>query len=124
MQSRAQFFKLKVEDMSDSCMRSLDLAISIGEDGFIQTQPYFKDPGLSRRLSVLSAHAFSTHTAWPRMMLQRAEKLSSSSSAQLYRDELVARLRRDNSLFRRGLMLRVVVWCFGFPYHFTLGGIA
>ena len=64
----------------------------------LQTAPSFKDPGLARRLTTLFAHAWSTHTAWPEMMIDRAVGLSSSGDAGVYRDELIARLTRDKCL--------------------------
>ena len=98
MRGLADFFVLKIEDVSTVQIRYLDLVLRRELDSIISL-PHLKDPALSRRLSRLSAHAIGIHSAWPKMMLNRIEALSSSSEAKCeYRIELTKRLMHDGCL--------------------------
>ena len=57
---------------------------------------FVKDASLSRRLSKESAHADEVHRAWPSMMSRGLANLTTVHLAlEMYRAELIRRLRRD-----------------------------
>lgn len=74
----AQQFELKTEDVSTVSVRYLDLNLVKDESGAIVCSPVYKDPGLARRLGPDSFHHPNVHRSWPRMLVDRAMKLSSS----------------------------------------------
>ena len=72
------------------------------DDDKLLISPFFKDPGLARRLSKHSAHAWSVHSSWPATMLKRLEKLTTCSDAlPVYRAELLRRFSVDNCIVPR-----------------------
>ena len=88
-------FKLNIEEISTIQIRYLDIVIRRGDVGF-ETVPFLKDPRLSRRLAMISAHPREVHTAWPTMMLRRVQSLSKSHSANsAFGEELRKRLTSD-----------------------------
>ena len=92
MNRKADFFQLKVEEGSTVKLQYLDIVVQ--RDGeHLNTFPYLKDPGLSRRLSRHSAHPHEVHKSWPKMLLKHADELTSSKDALCdYRKVLTDRL--------------------------------
>ena len=101
MEEKAEFFQLKIEDISTVRIKFLDLEIC-RSDTRILTLPSPKDPGLSRRLSRKSAHPWSVHVCWPRMMIGRVASLTSSTDAiEAYTLELISTFEKLVSIQRR-----------------------
>ena len=78
----ASFFEPKTEDCSTVELRYLNLRIR-REGNRLITLPFLKDPGLSRRLSRLSAHPHEIHAAWPRMLLKKVAALTNVDVAKV-----------------------------------------
>ena len=98
MRRNGKFFELKIEDYSTMEMRYLDVVIRRHNDR-VETFPFLKDPRLSRRLSMVSAHPRDIHLAWPRIMLERVVPLTKSADAIYeFSDEVRNRLRNDGCL--------------------------
>ena len=95
MHCLAQWFVVSVEVASLTSIRFLDMMVC-REGPKLKTMPYLKDPGLAKRLSAQSAHPWSVHVAWPAMMMKTSMKLASSAGdAEMYRVELIERLKND-----------------------------
>ena len=98
MEALSNCYELKVEDVSLEGVRHLDLYIQRGHSdrSKLVISPFMKDPGLSRRLSALSAHARSIHIAWPKGMVQRIEVLAPDEGLRnACKEELLRRLQND-----------------------------
>lgn len=108
MRVNAEQFELKTEEVSTVGVKYLDLHLTKLQSGAISCAPVYKDPGLARRLGPDSFHHNNVHRSWPRMLLQRARRLSSSQDIfleylDLLRSELVPlgiRLPEADSLVR------------------------
>ena len=95
MDALSDFFVLDVEDVSCVSVRYLDIVVQ-REDCRVVVSPFLKDPNLSRKLPVSSAHPWSVHKSWPLVLAKRMGSLASRSAmVQPFLDEMFARLRSD-----------------------------
>ena len=98
MRNLSQFFSLQVEEASTVELRYLDVVLK-RQLHVIETEPFLKDPGLSRKLARTSAHPVEIHKAWPKMLMRGVNDLTNSEvSKSLYRNELLIRLKQDGCL--------------------------
>ena len=126
MREQASFYDIVIEEVSLVSLRFLDVMVSRSGDRIVTT-PALKDPCLCRRLARTSAHHWSIHTSWPRMMMRRLEKLASDpDDVCAYKAELSTRLRKDNCIVpnwssgeRRGAKPRPVDWTLWLPLPYT-----
>ena len=98
MDRLAEWFVLKIEEVSTVSIRFLDISVRRDGDRLI-CSPFLKDPGLARRLSACSAHPLAVHKSWPKVMLRRMGLLSNSEQEALaFVEEMTRRLMRDGCL--------------------------
>ena len=60
MEGLSEFFVLKVEEVSTVQLRYLDILVRRG-GSVAKTLPFLKDPNLSRKLPLKSAHPWAVH---------------------------------------------------------------
>ena len=95
MEALSDFFVLEVENVSCVSVRYLDIVVQ-REDCRVVALPFLKDPNLSRKLPVSSAHPWSVHKSWPSVLVKRTMSLASKDViVKPFLEEVSARLRND-----------------------------
>ena len=80
MKRRAQYFVIKVESITWSSLRYLEVEIN-KRKGRYEVIPAFKQSNLGMPLDVLSCQPAHVHMSWPKAAIRRAQGLASTAAA-------------------------------------------
>ena len=91
MKRRSQYYKNKVEEISDISVKFLEIRVRKNGPRFV-TGPELKPTSLWQPLGADSAHAPHSHTSWPAARLIMSRALSGNPSIfQIAKQELINR---------------------------------